>query len=150
VTERIRRGDIPGVQLRCRQLLEIDVEEAWRLLIEPSGLTQWLCEQAELDPVAGGAFAWHGVRGLEPGVAEQGTVMAIDPPDVCLLSLAQPGWSAATRVEWRLSRQQQGCELSVLQNGFEHLPLSHSLTVWEQYRRRWRAALERLAAARRP
>ena len=35
--------------------------------------------------------------------------------------------------------------LSVLQRGFERLSLTHCLSVWELYRRRWRAALERLA-----
>ena len=39
-----------------------------------------------------------------------------------------------------------GCEVDVLQQGFQRLPLSSGLTVWESYRRRWRTALERLAA----
>jgi hypothetical protein len=33
----------------------------------------------------------------------------------------------------------------VLQEGFEHLPLSECLTIWEAYRRRWRKALACLA-----
>jgi hypothetical protein len=33
----------------------------------------------------------------------------------------------------------------VLQQGFERLSLSVSLTVWESYRTRWRIALSRLA-----
>ena len=33
----------------------------------------------------------------------------------------------------------------MLQQGFEHLPLSRCLTIWEAYRRRWREALARLA-----
>ena len=39
-----------------------------------------------------------------------------------------------------------GCELDILQEGFEHLSLSTCLTVWEEYRRRWREAAARLAA----
>ena len=39
-----------------------------------------------------------------------------------------------------------GTEISVLQKGFAHLPLSDCLTIWETYRRRWRAALTTLAS----
>jgi hypothetical protein len=51
----------------------------------------------------------------------------------------------ATRLTFELTPHGEGCELSVLQEGFEHLPLSDGLTIWEAYRRRWREALTRLA-----
>ena len=50
------------------------------------------------------------------------------------------GWQTATRLTFELTPRQGGCELSVLQQGFEHLPLSRCLTIWEAYRRRWRRA----------
>ena len=57
------------------------------------------------------------------------------------------GWETATRLTFELTALDEGCELSVLQQGFEHLPLSRCLTIWESYRRRWREALAVLAAA---
>jgi uncharacterized protein YndB with AHSA1/START domain len=145
VTEAIRQGDIPGVQLRCRAHLAVPPEEAWRRLTEPRGLETWLCDEAEMPAAGAGGFRWVGCSGLEVGTVEEGTVVAIEPFRRWMASVRQPGWSAATRLQIDLEPMEGGCEVSVLQNGFEHLPLSISLTVWELYRRRWRAVLERLA-----
>ena len=56
-------------------------------------------------------------------------------------------WPTPTRLIFELTPNTNGTELSVLQTGFAHLPLSDCLTIWETYRRRWRTALARLAAA---
>jgi hypothetical protein len=93
----------------------------------------------------GAEFEWRGAQELGDESVELGTVLAAHAPRRLVATLRQPDWSAATRLQIDLSATESGCEISVLQNGFEHLPLSSSLTVWEAYRRRWRAALERLA-----
>ena len=56
-----------------------------------------------------------------------------------------PRWEAATRLQLTLLDADRGCDLDVLQSGFHLLAMSSSLTIWEEYRRRWRDALERLA-----
>lgn len=145
MTEAIRQGDIPGVQLRCRARLAAPPEAVWRLLTEPRGLETWLCEKVETPAEEGDAFRWVGCFGLEAGTVEEGTVVAIESRRKWLARVRQPDWPAATRLRIDLEPADGGSEVSVLQNGFEHLPLSISLTVWELYRRRWRAALERLA-----
>lgn len=144
MSEAIRQGDIPGVQLRCRRALAAPVEAAWAFLVEPSKVETWLCRQARFES---GIAEWTGPFDLDGEPTETVRSVETEPPRRLVGGLTQAGWTASTRLEFELIATEQGCELSVLQNGFEHLPLSISLTVWEAYRRRWRAALDRLASA---
>lgn len=143
MSEAIRQGDIPGVQLRCRCNLALTVEAAWPFLVEPTQLESWVCRRVRADA---DEAEWTGALDLEGEPTETVRILETLAPRRLLATLNQPGWTAATRLEFELIERSEGSELSVLQNGFEHLPLSISLTVWEAYRRRWRAALERLAA----
>lgn len=143
MSEAIRQGDIPGVQLRCRRALRWTPEDTWPLLTEASSLERWLCGRVEVEATRA---EWSQVPELEPGFKEVVSLTSSREPQGLVLSLSRPGWTVATRLEFELFEKPDGCELSVLHNGFEHLPLSLGLTVWETYRRRWRAALERLAA----
>ena len=147
MVEAIRQGDIPGVQLRCRQVLSVPAETAWRWLTEPALLARWAGRARfeggpegalELELEAAGEAVRERGRTLELAVAER-WALAFERLD--------DGWETATRLVFELTPGDGGCELSVLQQGFEHLPLSRCLTIWEAYRRRWRRALERLAAA---
>jgi uncharacterized protein YndB with AHSA1/START domain len=122
--EAIRQGDIPGVQLRRRQALPRAAEEVWEWVADPERLARW----------------------CEPAAGERRRLLESDPPRRCQLAWEEPGWPAPTRVVLELHPTAGGCELDVLHRGFERLPLSTCLTVWEAYRRRWRAALEALAA----
>lgn len=145
MVEEIRQGDIPGVQLRCRQPLEVPAATAWLWLSEPELLARW----------AGRARFEGGLKGaleLEPGeegepVRERGRTLELAAGERWVLAFERlgDGWQTATRLTFELTRQEDGCELSVLQEGFEHLPLSRCLTIWEAYRRRWRRALADLA-----
>jgi hypothetical protein len=149
--EAIREGDIPGVQLRRRQVLPLPREEAWRWLVEPAKLALWLADEVEIEPGPEGAFL---LRGGEPRVdppsgpwRERGRTIEKTPPAAWILAFERldAGWPAATRLALRLHPLPEGCEIDVLQQGFQRLPLSVGLTVWESYRNRWRAALTRLA-----
>ncbi len=144
MTEAIRQGDIPGVQLRCRQSLPVDVDAGWALLASATSQERWLCPRAIADPSPGGAVEWTGNDEFADDAVERGETLVVDPPARWVLALRQPEWTVATRLEFELTPLKDGCELSVLHNGFEHLPLSASLTVWEAYRRHWRGALDRL------
>jgi hypothetical protein len=55
------------------------------------------------------------------------------------------GWPAATRLTVRLHHAPGGSQIDVLQDGFQRLPLSAGLTIWEAYRLRWKNALQQLA-----
>ncbi len=140
MTEAIRQGDIPGVQLRRRQALAVPPDEAWRWLTEPDRLSLWLAERAEV--------VGKEVRLSGPDGEERARVLESVPPWLRILAFEKPGagWMAATRLTVRMHPAgPAGCEVDVLQDGFQRLPLSICLTVWEAYRRRWREALERLA-----
>lgn len=151
MVEAIREGDIPGVQLRRRQALHLPPDEAWRWLVEPEKLALWLAEEAEVEPGAEGSLV---LRGTAPRVdpptgpwRERGRTVEITPPHLWLLSFERldAGWPAATRLELRLRPAPTGSEIDVLQHGFQRLPLSVGLTIWESYRLRWRNSLAKLA-----
>jgi uncharacterized protein YndB with AHSA1/START domain len=139
MTEAIRQGDIPGVQLRRRQMLAVSAEEAWRWLSEPDRLALWLADRAEL---AEGEITLTG-----DGYRERGRTIEIVPPKLWVLGFERldSGWTSATRLTLRVHSLPSGSEVDVLQDGFQRLPLSTCLTIWETYRRRWRDALSRLA-----
>lgn len=147
--EAIREGDIPGVQLRRRQGLAVAPQEAWAWLTEPAKLALWLAEEAEM---AEGAILLRGSGPrVDPPAApwrERGRTVEIIPAEVWVLAFERldAGWPAATRLTLRLHATAGGCEIDVLHEGFQRLPLSWGLTVWESYRTRWRTALARLAA----
>ncbi len=149
MVEAIRQGDIPGVQLRRRQELPVGVDEAWRWLTSGELIARWLA--AEATAVAGpeGSLSLAGLDERGRPYREEATTLAWEPPDRWAVSFLrlEAGWGATTRLTFELAGLPAGCELSVLQQGFEHLPLSECLTVWEAYRKRWREALERLAQA---
>jgi uncharacterized protein YndB with AHSA1/START domain len=153
VPEAIREGDIPGVQLRRRQRLPVAREEAWKWLVEPQKLARWLAGEAEVEPGPAGSLLLRGTSTrVDPPPApwrERGRTVEIVPPELWGLSFERldAGWTAATRLILRLQVVPGGSELDVLQHGFQRLPLSIGLTVWESYRLRWRTALARLAAA---
>ena len=143
--ESIRQGDIPGVQLRRRQDLCLPPVEAWRWLVEPEKLALWLAREAEVDPGPSGGFR---LLGGEPPWRERGRTVELAPPGLWVLSFERLdcGWPAATRLTLRLHAAPGGSQIDVLQDGFQRLPLSICLTVWETYRLRWKEALARLAA----
>lgn len=143
--EAIRQGDIPGVQLRRRQDLPLPPAETWRWLVEPEKLVLWLAREAEVDPGPAGGLRLRGEG--EPAWREQGRTLELAPPGLWVLSFERLdcGWPAATRLTLRLHAHAGGSQIDVQQDGFQRLPLSTCLTVWETYRLRWREALARLA-----
>jgi len=146
--EAIRQGDIPGVQLRRRQELVLPPSEAWRWLVEPEKLARWLAREAEVEPGPSGEIR---LRGGEPLWEERGRTVELAPPVLWVLSFERlgAGWGAVTRLTLRLHPVPGGSQIDVMQDGFQRLPLSIGLTVWETYRLRWKEALARLAAAAR-
>lgn len=139
--EAIRQGDIPGVQLRRRQDLTLPPAAAWRWLVEPEKLVLWLAREAEVHP---GELR---LRGGDPPFQERGRTVELAPPRLWVLSFERldVNWPAATRLTLRFHETAGGSQIDVLQDGFQRLPLSLCLTVWEAYRLRWKEALARLA-----
>lgn len=145
MTEAIRQGDIPGVQLRRRKRFSgVGVEELWQWLTASGRLERWLAREATVEPGPSGSIELRSVALERP---EVGDTVTFEPPRLWVLAFRRDDWPVATRLELEITRDAEGAELSVLQNGFEHLPLSDGLTLWEAYRKRWTEALDRLEAA---
>ena len=144
----IREGDIPGIQLRTLRHLALGRDEAWRWLTEKTLAERWLADRVEIDP--GPRGGWR----LERDVAADDR--GRDGADRALRGRSASGLSGsvrrtsggrhATRLEITLVDAAGGCDLDLLQVGFHLLAMSSSLTIWEEYRHRWRDALERLRA----
>jgi uncharacterized protein YndB with AHSA1/START domain len=142
----IREGDIPGIQLRSRRQLRIDRVETWRWLTDPRRLERWLADRAEVEPGPRGGLRLERATTEGKRLIETGRTERFEPARAWVLAFRQedPRWEAATRLELSILDGQGGCELDVLQAGFHLQSLSACLTIWEEYRRRWRDALARL------
>lgn len=149
MVEQIRQGDIPGVQLRYRHLLAAPIQEVWAWLTETERQNRWLADRVELEPDSHHVLLLESTDSLGNALRERLVSVTTNPPDNWVLDLQNLDgtWPVPTRVTFELTATPEGTELSVLQKGFAHLPLSECLTIWETYRRRWRTALTTLAAA---
>ncbi len=147
MVERIRQGDIPGVQLRYRHLLAGTPQEIWAWLTEVERQARWLAGRAELESELEGALLLETTDPAGHTQHERLITVASHPPHQWVLDLQNLDgtWPVPTRVIFDLTATPDGTELSVLQTGFAHLPMSDCLTIWETYRRRWRTALTTLA-----
>jgi len=143
VVEAIRQGDIPGVQLRVRRELAAPPEAVRPCLAEADRLAGWLADEVELDARGGVELrtGFEGGRLVERGATLERTA------DRWRLSFRRldAGWGVETTLALEAAPHPAGCEVAVFQQGFQRLPLSIGLTEWEFYRRRWRAACDRLA-----
>ena len=148
MVEAIRQGDIPGVQLRYRLPLPLPAEEAWAWLTCPALLERWAADRAEIPDPAVSLTLERALEEAAP-LREVGETLELSPPRRWVLAFRRRagGWQASTRLTLALTDTDEGCELDIFHEGFEHLSLSTCLTVWEEYRRRWRAAGARLARA---
>jgi uncharacterized protein YndB with AHSA1/START domain len=147
--EAIRQGDIPGVRLRCRRLLAWPPEEVWDWLVEPPKLVRWLALEAAVEGERETLLlTGRGETAPEGARRERGRTLAIDPPRLWRLAFEEldAGWPVATRLVVKLHRLPPGSEIDLVQEGFHRLPPAVALTAWDESRRRWRRALDRLAA----
>lgn len=142
MVEAIREGDIPGVQLRLRRRLPLPTAEVWSWLTTPELLVRWAADRAEVHADSDIGLLLERARDEAPPLREVGETLELEPPRRWSLAFRQldSGWKNPTRLTLELHEDPLGCELDILQEGFEHLSLSTCLTVWEEYRRRWREA----------
>ena len=131
--------------MRSDARLAASRQEVWRWLTEIDRLRLWIA--SEVEPVGEGELRLTGEAGDGSARIERARAVAQEENRLLVLSFErlEEGWESATKLSFELSGETP-CSLSILQQGFERLALSRCLTVWEFYRRRWRAALERLDA----
>ena len=146
--EAIRQGDIPGVQLRRRvEIAGRSPREVWSHVTEAERLSSWLADRARIE--AGPPVVWRLESDLSEGTIrhEYAEIVERIEPSRLVLGFRElnAGWDTATRLTIELAPSAAGCEVAVFQEGFQQLPLSLGLTVWEHSRSRWEQSLERLA-----
>ena len=147
MVEAIRQGDIPGVQLRVRQSLDAPADEVWEWVSDSGRLELWMGDRAELTPGSGGGLRVESRQEPAGPLIESAETLEWSPPARWVLSFRQEEreWKASTRVTIAVHGRGEGSELDILHGGFEQLSLSTCMTVWEEYRRRWRERARRLA-----
>jgi hypothetical protein len=143
LSEAIRQGDIPGVQLRYRQLVAVASAQAWEWLTEPAHQVKWLADAVERE---GEALLLRRPESQE-GERVLTRELVAGRRWVASLERLDAGWEVATPLVFEVRQTAGGSELMVFQSGFERLKLSIGLTEWERYRKRWREAFERLETA---
>ncbi|MDX1384048.1 MAG: SRPBCC domain-containing protein [Thermoanaerobaculia bacterium] len=146
MAETPRRGDVPGIQIHLRRGFGESRSTLWSWLTEADRLRSWLADRAEVDLGEAGGFRLESLREDAGPVVETAKTLALEPESRWELEFRRddPLWEGTTLLEWGLHDARDGCELEVFQEGFQRLALSSCLTIWEDYRRRWRACLDRL------
>lgn len=147
--EGLRRGDIPGIQLRRRAVLPVPQERGWLWLTSRERLQRWLASRVDIGLQVGAIWNLEGDSRHGDVFRERLELLEVDRPQRLRATLERMGsaWGVPTLLDVQLLQRSEGCEVSVLQSRFEQLPLSIGLTAWESYRRRWREALNRLEIA---
>ena len=149
MVEAIRQGDIPGVQVRHRVRVPVAAAELWPWVTERQKLERWLADTVELAEGDDGGMTLATTFEGAPLAEAARTLERREGRWVLDWRRTGAGWDSGTRVELEVTEVAAGegapeAELSVLQVGFQRLNLTVCLTEWELYRRRWRAAFERL------
>ena len=138
--EGIRQGDIPGVQLRRRvNVPQSSPEKVWAFWVEAEKQSRWLCDRARIEEGPPTVFWLESDDSQGDVRREYAEVIERAEPQRLVLGFRQldAGWNASTMVTVELTRSEAGCRVSVFQEGFQQLPLSIGLTVWEHSRARW-------------
>ena len=149
MAEQPRRGDVPGIQIHLVRRFRATRSEIWRWLTDADHLRRWLADEVRVDLGEGGGLRLETLGEDTGPVLEIGSTIALDHERRWCLEFRRddPQWEGATILDLIVRDAESGCELEVFHEGFQRLAPSSCLTIWEDYRRRWRTALDRLEAA---
>jgi uncharacterized protein YndB with AHSA1/START domain len=114
-------------------------DAVFRFLVDPTAMTRWMGEHAELDPEPGGRFAVN-----VQGAAVRGTYLEVKPPERIVISWGYAGSErhppGASTVEIRLLAEGRGTRVEL-----EHRDLPRA--EHDDHSRGWTHYLPRLAIA---
>ncbi|WP_283136729.1 GNAT family N-acetyltransferase [Rhizohabitans arisaemae] len=103
------------------EYVEAPIVDVWRAFVTPEGRDGWW-SYLQLDPVVGARFAEHWTDDQDRAQVTSGFVVKFDPPNLLVLTWADDGWPARTRVEIRLRESGTGTALHLRHTGWEALP----------------------------
>jgi uncharacterized protein YndB with AHSA1/START domain len=93
-------------------VLDAPSREVWEALTDDRLLSEWLAQDAELDPVPGGRASFR----FSDGEAREGTVLEVEEERRLAFSWARPGESDSV-VEFSLEPAAGGTRLVVVERG---------------------------------
>lgn len=118
-----------------RRTLEARAERVFRALVEPRHLTQWFCDEADVQLREGGRYAFGGRRAYGGPAWTDGRVIRIQPDRH--LEFSWPLAGAVTTVAYDLTADHERCVLTVRHEGVRALPIvaewpeEHMKVIWD-------------------
>jgi uncharacterized protein YndB with AHSA1/START domain len=118
----------------------------WRHLVDPRELGRWFADRVRVEEGPPTVFRFETETAEGALLREYAEVVERARPERLVLGFREldVGWGSATVVSLVVVQSGEDCEVTVVQEGFQRLPLSLGLTAWEHSRSRWTAALARL------
>jgi uncharacterized protein YndB with AHSA1/START domain len=123
-------------------VLDLDPEEAWHAVTDAEQLEQWLADEVEIDLVEGGDLR---VR-FDDGRERHGTVEQVAAPErVVFRWHPVPEIELETVVSIELEPAEDGTRVTVVETGFETLPVASTQACAAVNAWAWEARLEAAA-----
>ena len=111
----------------------------FRALVEPRQLTQWFCDEAEVQLRDGGRYAFGGARAYGGPQTAEGRILRITPDRQ--LSFNWPLAGVESEVQYDLAERSGRCLITVRHTGVRALPIvaewpeQHLKVVWDIFLR---------------
>jgi uncharacterized protein YndB with AHSA1/START domain len=118
-------------------VLDADLERVWEAVTDERMLSEWLADEAELDPVEGGDAVFR----FEGGEERRGSVLRVEEERALEFTWARPD-EPATTVELILEPAVGGTRLVVVETASPVGPVAFAAPAWDAHL----AALRRAAA----
>jgi uncharacterized protein YndB with AHSA1/START domain len=112
-------------QVERETILDAPADEVWEALTDERLLTEWLADEAELEPEPGGRANFRFADGTE----REGTVLRVEEERELAFCWARPG-EPETEVEMTLVPLVSGTRLIVVERASVQMPVALSGTAW--------------------
>jgi uncharacterized protein YndB with AHSA1/START domain len=124
---RIKENAMSGElrEVRREKVLDAGPEEVWEALTDERLLTEWLAEEAELEPVEGGEASFR----LPGGEERRGTVVRVEEDRSLAFTWAAPD-GPETEVEFTLEPAFRGTRLVVVERALVAGPVALAGASW--------------------
>ena len=128
-------------------LIEAPIDVVWRVVTEPSQITQWFSQEAEIEPRAGGS----GRLAFRSGDSYELQIEAMEPPRRFAFRWVQPQGAVvrdgnSMLVEFLLEPEAGHTRLRVVESGFDKVDWSDEKKTkyFDDHSRGWTSLLDRL------
>jgi uncharacterized protein YndB with AHSA1/START domain len=137
-------------EVRRETVLPMPVEDAWSVVTEPEHLSEWLATEAEVDLRPGGDVVFR----FDGGGERRGVVETVEEPERVSFRWQatddgddDPLRSLSTRVEITLDPVPDGTRLTIVESGFEAVPVLNAIGLQVVSQWAWESRLDACATA---